>query len=205
MSVAAVLPAATPTKGRKKIVIMALALVLLLAAAAGGFMVFKARAAQAYEDDEVEVEVEAPRHKKGGHQAEAFDPKHVPVFVNLEAITINLADRDIDRYAQVVIALEVDEGKAADHVKAFMPMIRNNLLLAVANKTSEDVRTYEGRRLLAAEMHAQALRPLGFDLEAADLMDGDAAAQAGATKRKKARKPAKLPIKAVHFVNFIVQ
>lgn len=202
MSVAATLPAPAPKKGRKKIVIIALALVLLLAAAAGGFMVFKARAAQAHEEDEVEVD--APSHGKSAHKGEAFDPKHAPMFVNLEAITINLADRDMDRYAQVVIALEVEDDKAGEHVKALMPVIRNNLLLTVANKTSEDVRTDEGRRLLAAELQAQALRPLGFNLGAVDLMDSDTAAQPAAAKRK-ARKPARLPIKAVHFVNFIVQ
>lgn len=202
MSAAATLPATEPKKGRKKIVIIALAVVLLLAAAAGGFMVFKSRAAHA--DDEDEVEVEAPRHAKGGHKGEAFDPKHVPVFAQVEPITVNLADRDIDRYAQVVITLELEGDKAGEQVKAFMPAIRNNLLMAVANKTSDDVRTDEGRRLLAAELQVQALRPLGFDLDAEDLLD-NAAAHAGSGKGRKSRKPARLPIKAVHFVNFIVQ
>lgn len=205
MSAAAALAVDAPKKGRKKLIIIALAVVALLAAAAGGFMVFKARTAHA-EEDEVEVEVDAPaKSKQSGHQPEAFDPKHAPLFVNLEPITINLADRDTDRYAQIVIALEVEDDKSVDHVKAFMPVIRNNLLMAVANKTSEDVRTDDGRRLLAAEMQAQALRPLGYDLDAADLMEGDASAHAGTGKRKKPRKPAKLPIKAVNFVNFIVQ
>ncbi|MDZ5457529.1 flagellar basal body-associated FliL family protein [Azohydromonas lata] len=200
MSAAAALAVDTPKKGHKKLIIIVLAVVVLLAAAAGGFMVFKARTAHA-EEDEVEVDAAPAKNK----QPEAFDPKHAPLFVNLEPITINLADRDVDRYAQIVIALEVEDDKSSDHVKAFMPVIRNNLLMAVANKTSEDVRTDGGRRLLAAEMQAQALRPLGYDLNAEDFMESDASAHAGAGKRKKSHKPAKLPIKAVNFVNFIVQ
>lgn len=200
---AATLAADAPKKGRKKIVVIALAVVLLLVATAGGFMVFKSRAAHADDEDEVEVEV-APKHKTVAHQAEAFDPKHVPVFVPLEAITINLADREIDRYAQVVIALEVDDDKAGEQIKAFMPVIRSNLLLAIANKTSEDVRSDDGRRRLAAELQAQALRPLGYDFDAEDFMDNGGETKSGKHKRK-ARKPAKLPVKAVHFINFIVQ
>lgn len=200
MSAEAALPAEAPKKnGRKKIILIALA-VLLLVAAAAGFMVFRSYSAHAEEDDEVEVEV--TKHTNAQHQPEAFDPKHAPVFVPLDAITINLADRDTDRYAQVVISLEVDEAKTVEQVKAFMPVIRSNLLLAIANKTSEEVRTDDGRRLLTAELHAQALRPLGYNLSAEDLVEGEA--KPGAPKSK-SRKPAKLPIKAVHFVNFIVQ
>jgi flagellar FliL protein len=182
-------------------VVIALAVVLLFVAAAGGLMIFKSRVAHADDEDEVEVEV-APQHKKGAHQAEAFDPKHMPVFVPLDAITINLADRDIDRYAQVVIALEVDDDKAGEQIKAFMPVIRSNLLLAIAKKTSEDVRSDDGRRRLAAELQAQALRPLGYDFDAEDFMDSGGEAKSGKHKRKT---PAKLPVKAVHFINFIVQ
>lgn len=201
---AAAAPAASPKKGRKKIIIIAAAVVVLLVV--GGIAAFFALKSHPADEDEDEVEVAAVhKHKKEKHAApEPFDPKHAPTFVPLEVFTVNLADRDNDRYAQVGITLEVEDGKAGEQIKAFMPAIRNNILMVLARKSSGDVRSDEGKKLLAAEVHAQALRPLGYDFEPEDLMEDDEAPKPGASKRKKRKLPP-LPIKAVHFANFIVQ
>jgi flagellar FliL protein len=207
-SAAAAAPTASPKKGRKKLIIIAVAVVLLLVGGIAAFIALKSGGHGEDEDDEVEVSQVHAKHKKDGKRAaapEPYDPKHAPTFVPLEVFTVNLADHDADRYAQVGITLEVEDGKAGEQIKAFMPAIRNNILLVLAKKSSADVRTEEGKRLLAAELHAQALRPLGYVLEPEDLMeDGDAEPKPGAPKRKKRKLPP-LPIKAVHFANFIVQ
>ncbi|WP_157272233.1 flagellar basal body-associated FliL family protein [Azohydromonas aeria] len=204
-SAAAAAPTASPKKGRKKIIIIAVAVVLLLVGGIAAFIALKSGHAA---DEEEEVEVAQVHKKKDTKRVaapEPYDPKNAPTFVQLEVFTVNLADHDADRYAQVGITLEVEDGKAGEQIKAFMPAIRNNILLVLARKTSADVRSQEGKRLLAAELHAQALRPLGYDLETEDLMeDGDAEPKPGAPKRKKRKLPP-LPIKAVHFANFIVQ
>ena len=39
--------------------------------------------------------------------AAKHDPKAVPTFVPLDPFTVNLADRDADRYAQIGVTLEL--------------------------------------------------------------------------------------------------
>ena len=42
------------------------------------------------------------------------DPKAVPVFVPLDNFTVNLADREAERYAQIGISLELNDAKAGE-------------------------------------------------------------------------------------------
>jgi flagellar FliL protein len=200
MSAAALATDVAPTKkGKKKLIIVA-AVVALLVAAGAGFMVMKARAAHADDEDEVEV-----AHVQKSEKHEAHDPKHPPIYVPLEVITCNLADRDTDRYAQVSIALEVDDSKAGEQIKAFMPIIRHNILMVLSSKSSDDVRSEAGKKFLLAELKANVLRPLGYDFDPEELMEEDGEAKPAKGKGKRKVRLPRLPVKAVHFINFIVQ
>jgi flagellar FliL protein len=172
-----------------KIVLIVVAILLLLGGAALGL----SRSAEPVDEEEAEID-SAPQHSGG-----TYDPKHVPTFVQLELFTVNLADRDADRFIQVGVTLEVEDQKASEQIKAFLPVIRNNVLLLLSNKTSEAVRDQVGKQRLAAELRAQALRPLGYNLSAEELLNESTG------KGKAAPRPAPLPIKAVHFSTFIVQ
>jgi flagellar FliL protein len=204
MSTAAVatapVPDAVPKKnGRKKLFILALAVLLLMGIAAAYFV---SRSHTAAADDEDEDATEATQLSAADRHApgrETFDPKHPPVFLSMESFTFNLADRDADHIAQVSIALEVEDNQAAERVKHLMPVIRSSMLLALSSKYANELRTEEGKRLLAAEMLSTALRPLGHDLAARDLLQRAAGARSGANRHPP------LPVKAVHFANFIVQ
>ena len=68
-----------------------------------------------------------------------------PVFVPLDPFTVNLADRQADRYAQVGITLEIEDAKTGDEIKAFMPAIRNNVLMAIGDRTAADLLGREGK------------------------------------------------------------
>ncbi|NML14860.1 flagellar basal body-associated FliL family protein [Azohydromonas caseinilytica] len=200
MSAAVAALGASLKKGRIKIVLIAAAVLLLL----GGGAAYLINRSMSADDEEVEVEVQdAPEDA----DAEQYDPRSAPVFVQLEVFTVNLADRDTDRFAQVGVTLEVEDQKAVEQIKAFMPVIRNNILLVLSNKSSASVRDEPGKRRLAAELRAQALRPLGYEVNPDDLVEEPApgaSAPAGSRPRKPRRLMA-LPIKAVHFSNFIVQ
>ncbi len=116
------------------------------------------------------------------------DPKAVPTFVPLDTFTVNLADRDGERYAQIGITLEVRDGKVAEQIKAFMPAIRNNILMVLAHKTSAELLQREGKQQLAAEIRRDAGAP------------DDAPA-----RKARPRATADLPVRQVHFSNFIIQ
>lgn len=180
--------APAPAKGKKKLIIIIAAAVLVLAGGGGAAMVLlKKKPAAEGEDGEPVA------------QAVAHDPKAVPVFVPLDPFTVNLADREAERYAQVGMTLELTDQKSGDLLKAYMPAIRNNILLVLAGKTAAELMDHEGKLLLAAQVRAAALKPLGYEVP-------DPAAAASAPKlRKPVDDGDEPPVRAVHFSNFIIQ
>jgi flagellar protein FliL len=158
----------------------------------------KKRAAEAAAAAAAEEEGEdAAKHGKAAAKPSKVDLKDAPAFMPLDPFTVNLADREAERYVQIGITLELADAKAGDLLKAYMPAIRNNILLALASKTAGQLMEHEGKLALAEEVRAAALKPLGYALKPA---------QAAASAPKKAKAEEEVPpIKAVHFSNFIIQ
>ncbi len=187
MSTAAAIEGAVPAKaGKKKLLIIVLATLLLLGAAGGGLLFWlKARAHAAALAEEGD---DAAEHAGAG-AAHKRDPNAVPVFLALENFTVNLADRDAERYAQIGISLELEDAKAGERIKLFMPAIRNNILMVLSHKRSTDLLDREGKEQLAAEVLSETERALGYEPAAAGKKADD-------TPR---------PVRAVQFSNFIIQ
>ena len=80
----------------------------------------------------------------------------------LDPFTVNLADREAERYAQVGMTLELADAKAGDLLKAYMPAIRNNILLVLAGKTAGQLMEHDGKVQLAGEVRAAALQAVGL-------------------------------------------
>src|SRR5207244_6159531 len=93
--------------------------------------------------------------------------KSPPAFLPMENFVVNLADRESERFAQIGITLELDDGKYADQLKAYMPAIRNGVLMVLAHKSSRQLLDRAGKEALATEIMREAVRPLGlaFDEE----------------------------------------
>ena len=212
MSAAPAAPAATvpeatdavPVKSgrKKKMIAMALALVVLLGAGGGAAAwLLKKRAPAAHVAAEGEADAEgegdgdAKAHAEEAKSAHA-DVKHAPTFVPLDPFTVNLADRESERFAQVGVSLELTDAKAGELLKAYMPAIRNNILLALGAKTASQLTERDGKLRLADEIRREALRPLGYEIKA----------PTGAGKRTaRVEDDDDIPIRAVHFSNFIIQ
>lgn len=209
MSAAAVTAeGAPPVKGKKKLIII-LAAVLLLVLAGGGAALFvmkqkAAAAAAAAEEDEEAGDGEATSKGKATAKHDAAQP---PTFLPLEAFVVNLADKDADRYAQIGVTLEVEDAKFADQLKAYMPAIRNGILMVLAHKTSAELLERKGKEQLAAEIMRESVRPLGIEIEAPAEEAPAAADDEEKPKKKKKRQAAaeQSPVRHVHFSNFIIQ
>ena len=203
MSIAAAAEGAVPAKGgKKKLLIIVLALVLVLAAAGGGLVFWlKARAHAAALAEEGDG---AAEHAEG-KAAHKRDPKEVPVFVPLDNFTVNLADREAERYAQIGISFELEDPKAGERIKVFMPAIRNNILMAIADRTAAGLLGREGKNLLAERVKRETSRALGYEVDDDEPGAGEEDKPAAkGRKQSRTRAPA-LPVKAVHFSNFIIQ
>jgi flagellar FliL protein len=209
-------------KGKKKlIIIIAAALVLLLVAGGGAAIYLKKKAAH----DEQATDDAAPAAE---HKPAKPDLKHPPTFLPLDPFVVNLADKDADRYAQIGITLEVEDAHFAEELKAFMPAIRNGILMILAHKSSQDLLDRAGKEELAGEILRETSRTMGIDVEepeapaakpaadkdgagekAADADKGAAdedskpKAKKASARKKSAEEPN--PIKHVHFSNFIIQ
>jgi len=202
MSNAAAADAAPPKKGNKKlIIIIAAVAVLVLGAGGAAVVLLKKKPA----DAEAEAEEDGGAHKPAKSAAK-HDPKNAPTFVPLEPFTVNLADREAERFVQVGITLEIADSHVADSIKAFMPAIRNNILLALADRTAAELMDREGKRKLADRIRKETSKALGAEVEEERAATDDEADTKPAKKgkKKKAAEP-DLPISAVHFSNFIIQ
>ena len=208
---------APATKSKKKLLVM-LVIALLVALAGGGgaifFMKKKAHDAQADEAAEPAAEHAAKR-----------DSKHAPTFLPLDPFVVNLADKEAERYAQVGITLEVEDPKFAEDMKAFMPAIRNGILMILAHKTSGELLERSGKERLARQIQREAARSMGIEVDEPGDEDDDPAADGATEKQKaatdeaapprsaKAKAKAKArrakatpnPVRHVHFSNFIIQ
>ena len=203
---------------RKKLILIgALGLVLLLALGAGTVFLLKQRAAHALAAT-ADDDAAAADHAAAAH----VDPKNVPIYLPLDPFVVNLADKDADRYAQIGITLELDNGVSGDQIKAYMPAIRNAILLILANKSSKELLSREGKEQLAQDIMREAVRPMGIDIPAPEPVtpaplpetaaSGAAAPASGAvaaieTKAKPHRRADNVrnPIQHVHFSSFIIQ
>jgi flagellar FliL protein len=180
---------APPAKGGKKLILIIVAAVLVIAlAGVAALLLLKKKSAEDEED------LDAPRAVQSTHKT---NPAVVPTFLPLDTFTVNLADRNAERYAQVGVTLEVDSKETAERLKAFMPAIRSNILLVLSQKTSVELIDRAGKEQLAMDIMRESVRPLGIDLEAQEA--------GAASDSRRPRRRVHNPILAVHFSNFIIQ
>lgn len=180
--------------GKKKlIIIVAIVLVLVLAGVGALLMMKKKAAANADEEGGAAEETHAPA-------AAHAKPGTPPTFVPLDPFTVNLADKEVDRFAQVGVTLEVADPHFADQLKAYMPAIRNNVLMVLSHKTSAELLTVEGKEKLAREIRRESVRPMGIELDDEEEEDSDAP-----KKKKRKKKQVESPVTQVLFSTFIVQ
>jgi flagellar FliL protein len=190
--------AATPTtadapapKGKKKLLVIIIAVVAVLAIAGVGALLLLKKSHGADDED-------ADTGHAKAEVSKARDPKHPPVFSPLDPFTVNLADKEAERYAQIGITLELDEAATADALKVFMPAVRNNVLMLLAHKTSTELMERDGKEALAKEVAREVSRGLGVDV-------GPDEGQETSSKKRKKRAEIPLPVVAVYFSTFIIQ
>jgi flagellar FliL protein len=174
-------------KGKKKLILIiaAAALVLVLGGGGAAFWLLGKKKHDAAEESAEANEPPAEDVAEAKAKKKKEDKKHAPVFLPLDLFTVNLADRDAERYAQVGITLELADTKVSEQLKAYMPAVRNDILMVLAHKKASDLQDRAGKLEFAREVRRAALKPLTDDED--NEPDDDA------------------PVRAVHFSSFIIQ
>ena len=122
-----------PPKKKGKLPLILALLVVLAAAGGAWFFLFKGDAAEA------------------GREAKVQPPRP-PVFVPLEAFTVNLTPEQGGQYLQVSATLKVLDIQSGNAVKQYMPEIRHRILLLLTTKKASVISSSEGRELLSEEL-----------------------------------------------------
>src|SRR5574340_554089 len=131
--------APAPAKKGKKLVLLLVVLVLLGAAGGGAtwFFAFRGKTGS------------APQEQAKPH------PQKPPVFVPLDAFTVNLQPEGGDQYLQVMATLKVLDAPTGDSVKAYMPEIRHRILLLLSSKKASEIGSVDGRERLSDEIRRE--------------------------------------------------
>lgn len=101
--------------------------------------------------------------------AEAPKPK-TPIFITLEAFTVNLQPGGEAQYLQTQLVLKTVEPAAETAIKTHMPEVRDRILRVLSAKRGEELLTGEGKQRLAGEIAEHVNRP--FDGDAPNQVDG---------------------------------
>jgi len=209
MSAPAAAPAEgeAPPKSKKKliIIIVAAVLVLVIGGGAAAFFMMKSHAdAEAAAEEGEDAEHAEPVKKAKKSEPKKDENAGPPTFVPLDPFVVNLADKDVERYAQVGINLQVDDPKVAEQMKVYMPAIRNAVLMILSHKSAEDILSNEGKKKLADEIRREAARAMGYEIE--DPQEEEPEEEEAPRKKKKKKKVESYnPIVQVHYSNFIIQ
>lgn len=203
MSAAPAAPAEgeAPAKGPKKLIIIiaAAVLVVLLGGGAAAFFLMKKKPAENAEGDGHEEVQEVKKPAKPPH-----DPSKPPTFVPLDPFVVNLADKDVERYAQVGINLQVDDPKIAEQMKAYMPAIKDSIILILSHKSSEELLSLKGKQKMAEEIQRAAARAMGYEIDEPE--EDEPEDEAPKKKKKKKKKVEQYnPIEKVVYSSFIIQ
>jgi len=95
-----------------------------------------------------------------GAGEEGEEEAHAPIYVKLEAFTVNLADQE--SYLQTEIQLMVADAKVGEKMNARLPEVRDALIRLLSSKTAEELSQQEGKDKLASEIQKQVNEVLGI-------------------------------------------
>ena len=82
-----------------------------------------------------------------------------PVFVPIDAFTVNLQPENGEQYLQIAFTLQASSPEEMDLIKINMPKVRSRLLLLLSGKKASELNTVEGKQQLAAEIINQVNQP----------------------------------------------
>ncbi len=120
----------------KKIIIIAVGAIVLVGAGIGGAMFFLKSPEEMPEGEMVAEEEMVPEAKDA-------------IYENIHpAFTVNFVDGSNKNFMQVYMVAKFYSMEARDQFKMHIPVVRNNLLLLMSGKNSDELSTIEAKEVL---------------------------------------------------------
>lgn len=127
--------------------------VLVVALAAGGFFLGS---------------VLSSNHQPAAPAAPVLAP---PIFVPLDAFTVNLKSEDGDRFLHTGLSLKVADAETQARLQQYQPEARSRILLLLSAQKPGDLATVEGKRKLAQDIQAAITQPFATSLPQQKILD----------------------------------
>jgi flagellar FliL protein len=132
---------------------------LVLVLAVGGFIAWKMvqmdQSGQADAPETVQTEeTKIP-------EAEEEDPNAPPIFMEIEDITVNLADVEDSKFLRAKIKLEVRNEEAQARIEANMVKVMDLVITELSSKKFEEIRTPQGKYALKEDLTYRLNKLLG--------------------------------------------
>lgn len=143
-------PAAGGSK--KKLVIILVAVLVLVLGGGGAAAFFMLKGG----DDASHEEEPAAKVKKKKKSKHAEGP---PVYVPVDAFTVNLQPEEGEQYLQLAFTLQVSELEQSEVIKNNMPKVRSRILLLLSSKKASEINTPEGKTQLSKQIMEQVNLP----------------------------------------------
>ncbi len=123
---------------------------LLLVLAVGGFIAWKMMQMDQPADPSAQDAVQTEQTKLP--EVEAEDPDAPPVFMEIEDITVNLADVEESKFLRAKIKLEVRNEDAQAKIEANMVKVMDLVITQLSSKRFEEIRTPQGKYALKEDL-----------------------------------------------------
>ena len=140
---------AVPAKKSKKLLVIIITVLVLVLGLVGAGAFFLLKTAPQYDESSDGTGESAKPVKK---KAERDGP---PIYVTLDAFTVNLIPENGDQFLQLILSAEVSDQATGEHIKAYMPKLRNDLTLLLSSKKASELINTEGKERLALEIKKQ--------------------------------------------------
>ncbi len=94
-----------------------------------------------------------------------------PIFVPLDAFTVNLKSEDGDRFLHTGLSLKVADTETQSRLAQYQPEARSRILLLLSARQPADLATVEGKRKLAQDIQAAISQPFATSLPPQKILD----------------------------------
>lgn len=144
-------------KGGKKLLIIIAVGVLVLVLVVGGLLMFLLRG----NSDESHAEPETSKEESKKKEKKKKDENAVPIFEKLETFTVNLAGGE--SMLQLELHVELEDAHLKDTLKAYMPKVRNDVILLLSSRKLDDLRSDNGAKKLIEDLQTTINHAMDVD------------------------------------------
>lgn len=140
-------PAPAPKKSKKKLLVVG-SLLLLLVLGGGGAAVFMSG-------------------ETDPNAAPVAEPVKPPVYLAMDAFTVNLQPEMGEQFLQVAFTLQLADQAQVDQIKLYMPLVRSRLLMLLSSKKPSELSSADGKQKLQEEIVATLREPFAPTMQPA--------------------------------------